>query len=503
MKIWYEVKDDFTNRKLYQEKIRPQYARLLSTLTIGQVVNQKQFIEEHIDEFTRKKGLSTTADVVRHAFMVGRKIGMLKLVSDQKNGIPISYDEFCKLETVSYFMNQHRESKYKHLEPPSDAGTAHSYGYRLWNFNNWLYDKEFEFTRIENLGNDTYKTKKEIVKLEGLEHFLKLYQDTFSQEREFVRIIKKFLMDPIHQKLRANTVKIVYNAIKSYFEKNESSLHFRYDYKARHKTVEEDNQEAILTIEELMMLLTEGRPTITQKAAFLCKFHRGLDTVTLCDRFNFEAWSQIVSWFETEDHKRWDLSKCPVPIRLTRLKTSYNHVGFLERDAIISIQKYLDFRHDITGRLMTEDQALFLTQRKKPIGENWVRFTMRRLCKNASLNDLLKEYEVKNRFKRNSHEFRDLLKSTLLDCGVRWDVAEQCIGHKPKDSYEKQFKLYAENLRREYSKASKKLNVFTNFSNVVLGVDDIEMHNTMNEMRLELAKVTKRQQRTEGLLLKT
>ena len=75
----------------------------------------------------------------------------------------------------------------------------------------------------------------------------------------------------------------------------------------------------------------------------------------------------------------------------------------------------------------------------------------------------------------DSHELRDLLKSTLIDSGCRRiDVADHVIGHKPKDSYEKQSVLYPETLRKEYAKASKRLNIFTKFSNIVSGKDDAD-----------------------------
>ena len=67
-----------------------------------------------------------------------------------------------------------------------------------------------------------------------------------------------------------------------------------------------------------------------------------------------------------------------------------------------------------------------------------------------------------------------MLKSTLIDCGVRYDLADHFIGHKPKDSYEKQSILYPETMRTEYSKASKKINVFSNFTNQLKGYENTE-----------------------------
>jgi len=49
----------------------------------------------------------------------------------------------------------------------------------------------------------------------------------------------------------------------------------------------------------------------------------------------------------------------------------------------------------------------------------------------------LKREGIMPKYQKESHELRDLLKSTLIDCGTRIDVADHVIGHKPKDSYEK------------------------------------------------------------------
>ena len=46
-------------------------------------------------------------------------------------------------------------------------------------------------------------------------------------------------------------------------------------------------------------------------------------------------------------------------------------------------------------------------------------------------------------------------------------VCQLAIGHTVLDSYEKQDKLYPEHSRKEYSKASNKINIFTNASNFV------------------------------------
>jgi len=46
-------------------------------------------------------------------------------------------------------------------------------------------------------------------------------------------------------------------------------------------------------------------------------------------------------------------------------------------------------------------------------------------------------------------------------------AAEHAIGHKPRNSYEKQAIIYPEKLRAEYMKASQTINIFSNISNYI------------------------------------
>ena len=169
------------------------------------------------------------------------------------------------------------------------------------------------------------------------------------------------------------------------------------------------------------------------------------------------------------------------------MKTDFTHIGFLDKDTIVAIQKYLDLRYKKTESQMSSGQALFLNERGQPISNNWIGITLKKLSINAGLRKPLEGY-MDTRYKINSHEVRDLLKSTLIDCGVRYDLADHFIGHKPKDSYEKQAILYPETLRSEYSKASKKLNVFSNFSSFVKGYENTE------ELKSQIRKLSDQQQ---------
>ena len=198
-----------------------------------------------------------------------------------------------------------------------------------------------------------------------------------------------------------------------------------------------------------------------------------MDSSTLADRFNFEAWSQLVEYFGTERYHSWDLTKCPVPIKLVRIKTSFQHVGFLDRDAIAAMQDYLDFREKKTGKEMQEGQAIFLNTFCKPITEKWIRRSFFSLTKRSGVQKKI-ELDHGVKYEKDSHELRDLLKSTLLACGARYDVSDHVIGHKPKDSYEKQASLYSENLRLEFMKASRKINIFSNMSAYMKGDENTQ-----------------------------
>ena len=123
----------------------------------------------------------------------------------------------------------------------------------------------------------------------------------------------------------------------------------------------------------------------------------------------------------------------------------------------------------------------------KPISRSWVFSKFRDMAKGRIQKVI--DQNFNKQFNLDSHELRDLLKSILIDSGCRIDVADHVIGHKPKDSYEKQSSLCPETLRKEYSKASKRLNIFTKFSNVVSGIDDADdLRIELKEKMLEMEK---------------
>ena len=111
----YQVLKNFDSKKNYGFDIRPQYGKCLESMKKGCEIDSKSFAKEHKNEFTQRRNtLEATMAVVHQAISIGKKIGILKEIPH--DSIPILYDDFCKLETVSYFRSQLRGSNRKNIE---------------------------------------------------------------------------------------------------------------------------------------------------------------------------------------------------------------------------------------------------------------------------------------------------------------------------------------------------------------------------------------------------
>jgi len=491
-RVRYKVIESFDPNKDYGRNITRQVAQCLESLESGRVFNPKEITLEHESDnslminpnFLRAKC------IVSEAMTLGKEIGVL----DPVKTVPMLFSEFLQLETVQYFKDQLRGFRQTHMESTNQGklgSTQKLYLNRVWTFSNWLVGREFEITRMRQIDIDVFKKTKEKIVLRHVEHLLNLYQESEASESEVIKIIKRFLMDDeVHQGKRASTVLILRSTIKAYFKKNDCPIDFDFNPKAKYRvTTEEELDQFHLTLDDLFKILTVGRPSIMEKAVILCKFHRGLDNSTFADRFNFQAWPQLVKWFGTSQYENWDLQKCPVPIKLTRIKTNYTHRGFLERDAIVALQDWLKSRYQKTGNVMEEDDPIFINTMHKGIQDQWVNKLFLKLTRRAGLYQLIKSYVLMPRSQKSSHEMRDLLKSILITCGVVDYVCELAIGHKVGDSYEKQDKLFPEKTRQEFSKASKKINIFSNFSRSVSSFDDVDsLKKEISDLREENEK---------------
>ncbi|BDQ31141.1 hypothetical protein NZNM25_01450 [Nitrosopumilus zosterae] len=508
----YQVIEEFELGKHCQPKMTPAVIKCLKLLRKGMEFQPKQFIEENQDYLTKrsKDRFNACQSLVSTSLKFGREMGIVQI----KETKPISYQDFCNLDTIQYMSSQLRGSKTKNLKTKvgHDNSTKRHYTLQLHYFNNWLHGKSFDFNITKQIDVDTFKKERTRVTLDGIEHFLHLYQESMNSESDFVRVIKLYLMDEINKDCSAKYMLGKYSAIVSYFEKNDSPIKFKYNPFSVHDDYKEENADATLSLSDLHKLLANANPL--EKAVVLCKFHRGLDSSTLGDRFNFQVAEQLIKWFDNADFDNWDLKKCPVPIKLTRIKTDYTHVGYLDADAIVAIQEYLNYKYSsfvTTSRrngidpnylkdkshFIEPEKPLFTNRLNEPITINWISRVVPRLAKKAGIQKFIKGNRLQNRSEKNGHELRDLLKSTLIISGCADYVCELSIGHKVGDSYEKQDKLYPEVSRSEYAKASSKINILSKVSNLLDNDGDTEQYKMMyDELKSNISEAIRSEMQT-------
>ena len=391
-KLSYQVLKEYDECKDYGIKISPNMKKCLVKFRKGKTIHPVEFIKEQDYDFglKGKLNLKSSKTVLSKGISIGKKIGVLEEIQEKS----VSFNEFCRFESVNTCATQIRGTKFKNLEN-TRGSTRKLYLYRLFEFNEWLIGKEFEFTRIRHVDQNTFTKEKNIVTLDGLEHLLELYKESLNSDSDYIKIIKRYLNDDIHGNVSATYMKIKHSAIMAYFDRNECPIKFHYDSKILHENERDDLDNSLLSLQDLLDMLTTGRTSALDRAVVLCKFHRGLDNTTFADRFNFQAWEQLVSYFGTEQFEIWDLTKCPVPIKLTRVKTNYNHRSYLDIDAIKALQKYLKVRYAKTGKAISPGEPIFLNNKGKPVSIQWLSYLLPKLAKNAG---------IQKRFKVNTME---------------------------------------------------------------------------------------------------
>ena len=492
----YEVVEEY-NPEIHHAKLKPSQLKCIGLLKKGATFQPKDVIIEHADYLASKSAkskITASKHVWDNTLRIARGLGIVKT----SHIVRTPFDDFCQLESVQYFSQQLKGTKTKFLEDSGyDSSTKRNYLYRIWEFDTWLNGKTFEFKQTKHLTETSFEVIADKITLDGIEHFLELFKRSFNSDSDFIRVIKHFLNDQMNRKCSVGYMKMKRNAILSYFEKNECELKFKYDPHINHQDFSEESSNATLSLEDLYDMITTGGATTIDKAVVLCKFHRGLDNTTFCDRFNFQAWDQLVEYFSTENYDNWDISKCPVPIRLTRMKTNYTHVGYLDVDAIQALQKYLKVRFNKTGKNMKSLEPIFIGRKNQPIRPQWLTDLIPKLAYNAGIQKKIRNSNITVKNEKTSHELRDLLKSTLIVEGVASYVCELAIGHKVGDSYEKQDKLYPNKSREEFMKASSKINIFSNYTNYLKEGNELkekEKQVQALETRIENVEISKTNQ---------
>ena len=378
-------------------------------------------------------------------------------------------DEWCKdMPSVKRWLNIIQSKKMKYIKYYTNS-SLDVYMTQLKQFNAWLAGRTYTFIAYEKSGK-TFVERQQSITFNGVEDLVKYLNQPFADKKQIKKLIIDYLHDDIHEGKAASTIKNTKSAILSFLNTNEFEIDIKFNAGRRHTA---QPLERSMDLGEFLAIIQ--KMDVMDKALMLCKFQRGLDSATLVDRFNHEAWTQMTEYFGTENHRKWNTEKCPVPITLIRIKTNYKHTGFLDIDAVNAVKVYLDKREKITGKPMEDGKPLFLTRIGTAINSWTIDKKFRRAAKAAGVaKEIGRNSKNQPMMNVTPHETRDLLKSTLINAGCRYDVADHVIGHKPKDSYEKQAILYSDSIRAEYSKASKRINVVTNLSNVITGKGDQE-----------------------------
>ncbi len=461
----YTVLENYDPKKKYKINVQAKACSILSLLKKGDVFTPKEF-SQRADTQMKLNGIKTQRDrktTVFRILKIGRDIGILKREAVGAHNI-ISFDDFCQIEEVQEWIELLNPPNVKNIKQDKYAGTRGSYANKLHLFHCWLIEQpDFEVTRLVRVNENSFNEIKTKIKIEGVPHLLSLYQERGSEPREFKKIIKKYIHHKMHEEKFKSTMNQTACSIRSFFAKHDSPIDFNYNknlFKQADK--EDEDNEPSMNLDEFLQLLTQGKPSVMEKSIFMTKFQGGMDSLTLADRFNFYGFAKISKYFGSEDPNSWDLAKCPVPIKITRPKTNVTAMIMQDYDAIKCLQVWLKQREKKTGKAITSGDPIYINKRGNPITETWIEKAFFHLADVAELQKKVKGYQ--KAYMKKSHLVRDLLESTLVDCGVPDYVAEQFISHAVISKYQKRRQLYPEGLINEYKKASKKVNIFSRVS---------------------------------------
>ena len=412
------------------------YVEILKSLPLHGYVTFEMF--RHIDKTGSTKCM---------AYACSR--GILKRISP--------HERILKLDSVKFWVTQLNKSGHKNSV--SKHGTKPLYLQGLSRFDEWLPGRSFQSHETVVAGGQI--TKKAVTKsFANVEEMMYYCIESGYGTKAAQRAIREYLVSPQVDKMSDSLYMSTRSAIKSYFSINDQALDLPRTRKKR-ADLTTDNKPS-MSLEDFYKMLQNGKPGIMMRTIMLVKFHSGMDSSTLTDRFNYEGYSQIVRYFKTDDHAMWNLDLCPVPIKLVRVKTHVQYTTFLERDAIAQLQKYLTWKEAKYGR-HDPSKPLFVTKQNVPIYSEWISRHFSEVAVRAGVQEKVSH----KLYKIRAHNVRYLLKSTLKTYGCASYAADHVLGHAPRDTYEKQAILYPKNLRAEYAKASSHLNIFSKVDSIL------------------------------------
>jgi len=157
--------------------------------------------------------------------------------------------------------------------------------------------------------------------------------------------------------------------------------------------------------------------------------NRAIISTLMCG-FGISEWLQFThEWSKYSDDIR--NGKVPIRVVVTRQKTGITYACYLWDDAVSDLKELLDERERDVGRQLTDDDPLFVNQSARPIQDQDVAKTIRRLAVGSGVEERHGDADKGKSYRFRSHEIgRDFFKTQAQLTGIRDIVSEYLLGHK-------------------------------------------------------------------------
>ena len=141
MKIYrWQILEDFDPNKDYGIRVSPRIQKILSLMKKENTILSREFVDSNKDTirgFLRTKTDTAVRRAVETTLATGVQINLIKKIKGPNND-KISYEEFCKIPEVEYWLSQLNGSNVKNIKEHRGKGTKGLYSYKLWNFHTWM-----------------------------------------------------------------------------------------------------------------------------------------------------------------------------------------------------------------------------------------------------------------------------------------------------------------------------------------------------------------------------
>ncbi len=483
----------------YDDQIHGKYparvVKALELLQMGEEFRPSEFARVHVKDLvknlTKSKDPEITAtELFYKTLRIAKKH---KLVEVKESNVEDRKEFLENNPTIRVWYDTLRGSNFQYIKHVQ-ATTRSTFLGKLKVFDEWIVGKNITY-KDPYLPRQTHEpVKEETITFTGVESmciFLKKNRHIIVDD--FILLIEEFLNSSIHEGL-ADVSKLQFKtAINSYFKTHRARVLTEWKPSNGSPKINRRSKmnKRAMSVEDLADMVLLGSPTPRDLATIMIMFHRGLDKSTMCDRFNFQAWEQLVDYFGTESWNDWDLAKCPVPIELVRLKTDVESFGFLEKDAVLCLQMYLDERYEKTGDTPQIEEAMILSKTEKPISPDYPYRMVKRLAKNA-----LRQIRLKNKTTRNGSVFNKIsvhllrhLLETIIENNVKGNsLADSAINHA--GTYNDSAEITPDILRAQYATLGPYINIYTKMIDNINGDDPVKVALDLENQKLKNENTT-------------